>query len=475
MTDNKQTAPITPELELDNPITEAPLSNGPSEPASASVQSADDLFLSKQSDEQESNSNLPKTNKPVADIAEIQGMPKEFRDYHPIAGGHGKTAGLLIMVVSFIFLIAVSVGVYFYIFKPYLLESGKQLAQNGQLSDIAKEIKIDEGLNEIIPGLNQTETDKNTDTPQQVYNKYMLAMVGASSFESYYNAIMLYGSQYKIEQAEAEKLRFEAPNSQDIVVEFLKQQMPNLIGNEKVTEQVLAGQATVLISSTDNDFLGSIELIKENEQWKINNIFWKDATESTTEEINEDMDMQYLKAEDRDNDGLTDLEENLLDANKENADSDNDGYSDASEVLNLYNPAGNDKLIDSPRMSSYLNEIFDYSIIYPSQWSKEVRDNRESVIFRADDDSIIQVLSILNPQQLSIDAWYKQNFNLDKIDNNLVVNSDNWQGIKTANGLYIYIQSLDANEIFVLQYVPGGATLDYVNIFQAMINSFVIK
>lgn len=422
----------------------------------ADTPSANELFLSAD------QPNRPQAG-PVDPEVEIQGMPKEFRDYHPIAGGHGRGTGLLIMVVSFLFLIAVSAGVYWYIFKPYLEEQDKTAQNNQQLAALE---------NVQQPGENEANLPTEiTETPTQVYQKYIAALGQTVDFNGYFQIISQYGTQYKISQAEAEKLRFGSNATAVEQTEFLTGQLPELTGQETVSEQINNDQATLTIMGPDQAIVGVVDLLQENGQWRINNVAWQDWQ---TVETNQP-ESQYTKAEDRDNDGLADVEEELLGSNKNSADSDNDGYSDSSEVANLYNPAGNDKLIDSPTVSSYLNEIFDYSIIYPSKWSKEVRDNRESVIFRAPDNSLIQVVAMLNPGKKSIDNWYKENFNVSAIDSQLVVTNSNWQGIKTPDGLYIYIQGFDSSEIFIIDYVPRGTTLDYPNLFAAMVNSFVIK
>ncbi|MFA7365036.1 MAG: thrombospondin type 3 repeat-containing protein, partial [Patescibacteria group bacterium] len=58
--------------------------------------------------------------------------------------------------------------------------------------------------------------------------------------------------------------------------------------------------------------------------------------------IEEEVDIEYLKSIDSDNDGLSDYDEvYIFGTDPLNPDSDEDGYFDGSEVLNGYNPLGN--------------------------------------------------------------------------------------------------------------------------------------
>lgn len=63
--------------------------------------------------------------------------------------------------------------------------------------------------------------------------------------------------------------------------------------------------------------------------------------------------------EDSDNDGLSDLLEDAIGADKYNADTDNDGYNDGEEVLNNYNPNGAGIInFESSFINKHLGKIF---------------------------------------------------------------------------------------------------------------------
>lgn len=74
---------------------------------------------------------------------------------------------------------------------------------------------------------------------------------------------------------------------------------------------------------------------------------------------------------DLDQDGLTDLEEEVFAADPAASDTDQDHYSDSHEVYNLYNPIGKEpiKLIDSGLIKAYTNPVWRYRLYYPKDWA----------------------------------------------------------------------------------------------------------
>ncbi|MFH0951216.1 MAG: hypothetical protein V1765_01960 [bacterium] len=394
----------------------------------------------------------------------IQGMPKEFRDYHPIAGGSGKIGGALILVLSVVFLIGVAFGVYFYIVKPYL-NNRDDMAQRQQ--PVVNQPAKSDQLNP------ETATVAPEQSPKEVYSQFIASLLVSSTFDQYYKVMSQFASQHALTELEADKLRFEAPSvDPNFVSDFLAKNVPDyLTGGEEVIEQIKDNQAVVMVSTDSEEVLGTIELVLADNQWKIDNTVWK-----YEDAIDVPVVTDLTKAKDRDNDGLTDSEETLLGSSKDSADSDSDGFGDLSEILNLYNPTGKNKLIDSPKLASYLNNNFNYSIIYPSQWQVNANTAKDSVMFRSPDGHFVQVLVQANDRGISLDNWYKDTFNVTSINNVQRLSGKGWQGIKTLDGIYLYAQGADRQQLFVFQYYPGQANIaEYINVFQAMLNSFVIQ
>jgi len=178
---------------------------------------------------------------------------------------------------------------------------------------------------------------------------------------------------------------------------------------------------------------------------------------------------------DSDGDGLTDEEEKIFGSNSESLDTDNDGYNDQTEVVNLYNPAGVGPISINPNIEIYQNRTYNYSLIYPKNWSQTISGGDDSIMFKAGDNSFIQVITQANNKQQSIEEWYQKQFNLATIDQANLVSTVSWQGIANSDGLTIYLVDLGKKYIFTLAYNPAANnTLNYSTLFQAIIKSFKI-
>lgn len=179
---------------------------------------------------------------------------------------------------------------------------------------------------------------------------------------------------------------------------------------------------------------------------------------------------------DMDSDGLTDIEEILLGTSSTTPDTDSDGYFDGSELINLYNPAGAGELTANSYISLYENKAFAYELFYPSVWQTSVNGGDDSLMFKSGDNQFIQVIVQPNANKQTLDDWYLEQLGLSAVETGNRLSGDNWQGIKTPDGLTIYIIDEKQNYIFSLTYNPGGSdALEYFNIFQMIIKSFSLK
>jgi hypothetical protein len=177
---------------------------------------------------------------------------------------------------------------------------------------------------------------------------------------------------------------------------------------------------------------------------------------------------------DTDIDGLSDLEEADLGTNASSIDSDGDKYNDLTELVGGYNPAGSGKLIDNTNIKKYSNASYKYNILYPNAWQLYLVDKGASVIFTAEDQSFVQVVTQANTNKLSIKKWYETEFSTTALDSQTVT-FNNWEGIKSVDGLIVYLTNQTSNNIYIVSYTPvSDQTLSYNNIFGAMIKSFTI-
>lgn len=205
-------------------------------------------------------------------------------------------------------------------------------------------------------------------------------------------------------------------------------------------------------------------------------IIEEEEEESTTteEEMLEEGEEGLMAYNDSDSDGLSDLEEEILGTDPAQADSDEDGYQDGEEVLNLYNPLGTDRLINNPNISQYDNSEFEYSVLYPSQWSQREISSNGSVMFKAEDGSFVQIIPRFNEDNDSIRAWYGDRF--EDEENVEVISGDSWDGIKKEEEPVFYLTDKNKENIYVIHLNSLAESRgEYSQIFQMMINSFELK
>ena len=194
---------------------------------------------------------------------------------------------------------------------------------------------------------------------------------------------------------------------------------------------------------------------------------------TTSEAVAEQAVAGLMPAADSDSDGLTDKEEGLLGTNSLISDSDGDGYSDGAELLNLYDPASPGKLTDNPAIASYENKTFGYNVLYPKSWQESTNGGDDSVMFKSVDNQFIQIVVQPNATQQTLDQWYLEQLAVSAVNETDRLSGSDWQGLKSQDGLTLYLMDNKKNYIFSLTYNPGESSfLDYANIYQMLIKSF---
>jgi hypothetical protein len=178
---------------------------------------------------------------------------------------------------------------------------------------------------------------------------------------------------------------------------------------------------------------------------------------------------------DTDADGLSDKEEVILGTDANAADSDGDNYSDLTEFIGGYNPIGAGKLIDDTNIKKYANTAYNYSILYPKDWKLDLVDRGASVIFTAADQSFIQVVTQVNENKTDIKTWYETELGNTALDSQLV-KYNNWSGVKSVDGLIVYLTDQSNKNIYIISYTPiSDQSPSYLNIFEAMMRSFTVE
>ena len=414
--------------------------------------------------------------KPAAEVkpSDVYAMPKEFQHHNRVAGSSTSFVGVLVVAASFIFLVIVGVGFYLYIANPGILSSWTDQLFGVKETPVPDTPVPIATTTEPTQDLTATSSATSTETgelpamtPQQVYLDYLRDLDNITTFEDYYSLVTQYGSSRRITTVEGQRLAAEAtPAADKASVKAIKEQAPKLTGNEDIQVNITQDQAVLNIALANNQATGTINLLLENGAWKINEETWTTAKVAPVE--------VYTMGADRDGDGLTDAEEDLLGSNKDSTDSDGDGYSDLKEVLNLYNPIGKDKLVDNTRIKSYLADDKSFYFLYPSAW-KRVNDNG-SPIFMGPDNHFFQLVIADNDRRETLDEYVLRTLGLSQIKDSWRRSADTWSGIISADGLSAYLIGFKKDKFYVFHYNPDDKNiLEYPNVFSAMINSFVIK
>ena len=401
-------------------------------------------------------------------------MPKDFQKNNKVVGNSSKVTGIIIMSASIIFLILVSFGVYYYLIKPNLnvepVDTKQKVAviPKNTKSNKAQSATPENKKEPVAPATPENKELVNeeignispADQAKAVYQEYKANLVTAGSFDDYRALIQQYGSASLIQQAEADKLANKT-------LAEIKKASPAFDGSEYL-EADAKNNDLVIIKVSLNDLNGLVMMVLENGAWKIQSESWNlpEPVASTTDNLK--------FGQDTDNDGLTDVEETLLGTDQNNADTDGDGYPDGKEVRSLYNPNGVNKLIDNDRIAFFDDVDLGISLLYPATWVKEISTDQKLITFRDNNNHMFQIY-ILETDD-SLDNYYLKNFNVDKIAETARYTANGWSGIKTDNGLIIYIKAPDKNKIYVLEYnVAVDDVVEYKTIYQAMVNSFKIK
>lgn len=195
---------------------------------------------------------------------------------------------------------------------------------------------------------------------------------------------------------------------------------------------------------------------------------------------------QLRPGRDSDNDGLTDLEENVFSTQLALPDTDGDGHSDSTEVLNLFNPIGTAPafIVDSGLVRVYEDKGIGYQVYYPNRWTaRSIDQSNTEIRFTSGSGEFIQLKIYENPENLPILQWYaQQNPTVDTSLIENVTSKSGLLGIKSIDGLTIYlvrplrqtISGQDSNPIiFAFTYSPGVSTrYEYKTVFDMMLNSF---
>lgn len=186
----------------------------------------------------------------------------------------------------------------------------------------------------------------------------------------------------------------------------------------------------------------------------------------------------FVPGTDTDSDGLTDIEESLYGTNPQLPDSDEDGFLDGNEVFHRYNPNGTapGSLFESGLIRVFDDPAFSYTIFYPTVWNaRAVGGEEEQVIFTATSGEIVQVIVSAKSADQTVTEWFMAQDGQVSEDELLAVETkEGLIGIMSPDRLTAYLDAGD--RVYVVSYSVGTKpTVDYLQTFQMMLNSLVVR
>ncbi|PLX20664.1 hypothetical protein C0584_05490 [Candidatus Parcubacteria bacterium] len=192
--------------------------------------------------------------------------------------------------------------------------------------------------------------------------------------------------------------------------------------------------------------------------------------ESDTEPIEDDL--PEINIVDSDMDGLSSKEEQLAGTSDGFADTDKDGFNDLAEMLNGYNPTGEGELSNSQNFQKFENTKYSYLFYYPTLFKIQA-SSEDAVIFDLGDEEFFQIFVDTNSKKLNIEDWYKAQFAVNLIDENLIFSKNDWQAVKSADRRSIFFKNNVGDYVIAFNY-SSLEKAQYLNIFEVVFNSFKI-
>jgi hypothetical protein len=394
---------------------------------------------------------------------DIYYMPENFQKNNQVAGHNMNISGIVVLVLGIIFLIILAGGLYIYLVKPDFISN---FLGRSNTPVVVTENQIPTST--ITPVVSPIQPTRPAGSPKDTYLAFRSELELADTVDKYLAVFARYGTKDKQDKLASQKANLESIGGQgDILTALRGTPVPALDGTENITEDITDERAILTVSKTSGKSIGTVTFLPEDNQWKISEEVWTEATGS-----NENNNTAAIVGIDDDQDGLTNLEEALLGTNAKASDSDGDGFKDAEELNNSYNPAGAGKISANTGLGTYQNSTFNFSLLYPVKWDRTIAATDDSVIFTAANHQFVQILVQPNSDQEDIVSWYRKTFNVQTIPNSQLVINASWDGVKTPDGLTVYLTNKDKTYIFVLTYNLGTINvLEYKNIFDMMVRS----
>ncbi len=405
----------------------------------------------------------PASAKAAMENTDIYYMPENFQKNNQVAGHNMNVSGVVVLVLGILFLLLLSGGLYLYLVRPEFL--GNIFGKASTPAPVTTTQTIP--TQTATPDTSLPQATRPAGAPKDTYLAFRSELELADTVDKYIAVFARYGTAAKQKQLTDQKASLESVGGQsDILTSLEGSPVPALDGTETITEDITDTKATLTVTKTNGHSIGTVILLAENGQWKISDETWTTTTATTDNTVG-------TAPADDDQDGLSNLEEALLGTNSKSTDSDGDGFKDLEELNNGYDPAGPGKIETNKNLGTYLNTTFNFSLLYPTQWNRTVSPADDSVVMTAANHQFVQILVQPNTNQSDIVSWYRTTFSVTTIPNSQLIINSSWDGVKTPDGLTVYLTNKDKTYIYVITYNLGSTkVLEYKNIFDMMVRTF---
>jgi RecG-like helicase len=143
-------------------------------------------------------------------------------------------------------------------------------------------------------------------------------------------------------------------------------------------------------------------------------------------------------------------------------------YLDVNEIVNL--------ALESPKTVMIYNHLKSYleeEKLKRAQFYNDISENQKAEFINGE---MIQVILEANAEKLSIEEWYKKQFDVSSIKTGQRVIKKGWTGVWSEDRMVAYLAHPLNNKVYSLSYSVGeNYILSYNNIFELMINSLELK
>ena len=173
---------------------------------------------------------------------------------------------------------------------------------------------------------------------------------------------------------------------------------------------------------------------------------------------------------DNDNDGLSVEEEMVVGTSDSSPDTDSDSYTDLAEMMSGYNPLGEGFLSDNVNFKKFVNSQNSFYFYYPQAFEVSANTN-DAIILDLGDEEFFQLFIEVNKNKLNIEDWYKNQFGVNTIDNQLIFINGDWNVVKNADSKSIFFKNNRDDYVIAFNYSSKDEG-EYQNIFEIVFNTF---